>query len=234
MNPYKTIQITNFADSEYVKIPCKKTQLVLHFGANSDNAGRMFEGWKNDGAQRATAYGMEDSGTIYQGFDDKYYAAHVGYHKGNARAKAHPIFGKYHNRPWGIAIEQRTIGIEICNWGALKLINGQYHTWVSKAVNPIYKVDSIVPEDQVIEYPELFRGMQYFQRFTDKEIESLGYWLKEMGAKHNIPLKYNPKMWDLCEDAIKGVPGFYCHVSYHAEKQDLHPQPNLVEMFNTL
>jgi hypothetical protein len=41
-------------------------------------------------------------------------------------------------------------------------------------------------------------------------------------------------MWDLNDDALNGKNGIFTHVSYRADKSDMHPQPELVEMLKGL
>lgn len=244
MDKYKTEPV-EFPELQYIAIATKKTQLCLHFSAGWDNARGMFDSWKADKARIATAFGMVDDGTIFQGFDEKYYASHIGYWFKDGTGKvvggnerAYKLCPGTESQAVNLAIEQRTIGIEVCNWGALKFVNGQFHTWASKTLNPkfpqYFPKDIVVPESKVMKYTTPFRGDIYFEKFTPQEIESLYYWIKKMGTKHNIPTKYDAAIWDVNKDAITGVPGLYLHVSYRADKQDLHPQPDLIQMFKTL
>jgi len=42
------------------------------------------------------------------------------------------------------------------------------------------------------------------------------------------------ELFDICEGAIMGKPGIYTHNSYRTDKSDIHPQPEMIQMLNTL
>ena len=50
----------------------------------------------------------------------------------------------------------------------------------------------------------------------------------------NIPLKYNPDIWDVTTRALKGESGVYTHNSVRYDKVDVSPQPKLIEMLQSL
>lgn len=236
----KIIQLP-LPDDQYYKTEHTKTQIVLHHSASGDNAINMIGGWKANKQKVATAFGMIDDGTVYQAFDEKYYASHVGYYIADANgkvlggnAKAYKLVPGSDNRATNLNIEARTIGIEVCNWGSLTLKNGKFLAWPSKSLNPAFPSDVEVPINKVIRYPDGFRGFEYYERYTDGEIESLWKWIRHYASKYNIPAKFNTNIFDLNPDAINGVPGVYTHCQYRADKGDMPPQPSLVEMLKAL
>jgi hypothetical protein len=71
----------NFPGNQYVKHKTKKKSFVIHYSSGWDNARGMYNGWAKDKLGRVcTAYGIEDSGKIYRGFNasDNYgYAIYI-------------------------------------------------------------------------------------------------------------------------------------------------------------
>jgi hypothetical protein len=41
-------------------------------------------------------------------------------------------------------------------------------------------------------------------------------------------------MWDLDNEALTGKNGVFTHVTYRADKSDMHPQPELIAMLTKL
>ena len=218
-------------EDQYFKQEFKKTQLVLHFSAGWDNSRGMIDGWKADKYRVATAFGLTDDGSLIQAFDPKHWASHVGYFiQGvGGNDKAYKLVPGTNNRETNLAIEVRTIGIEICNWGALRLMDGKYHTWASTVTRPI-----TLPESKVCTYEKPFRGSNYYERYTDQEIETLWKWIRHYCKAFNIPATFDVSNFDLNVNAIKGVPGVYTHCNFRADKGDLAPQKELVEMLKQL
>ena len=64
-----------FPGNQYVQKKTKKDIFVIHHSAGWDNARNMYNIWAHDTQGRvSTAYGIENNGTIYQGFDTDYWA----------------------------------------------------------------------------------------------------------------------------------------------------------------
>jgi len=217
---------------QYFATVQKKTQLVLHYSAGWDNARGMIASWKADKYRVATAFGMVDDGTVYQAFENPaHWASHVGYFirgvGGNDRA--YKLVPGSDNQTFNLGIELRTIGIEVCNWGNLLFRDGKYHTWASTLSRPV-----TLDEKKVVSYEKPFRGFHHFEKFTDQEIEQLWRFIRHYCKKFDIPARFDVSNFDLNVDAIKGVPGVYTHTNYRADKADLHPQPELIEMLKSL
>jgi hypothetical protein len=56
------------------------------------------------------------------------------------------------------------------------------------------------------------------------------YW----GEVYNIPLTYNPDIWNTTNRAFKGEPGVYTHNSVRTDKVDVYPHHKLIEMLKSL
>ena len=218
-------------EDQYFKQAQTKTQVVLHHSAGWDNSRGMIDGWKADKRRVATAYGVTDDGTILEAFEPQYWAAQIGYfitgfHDND---RAYQLVPGTNTQPHNLAIELRTIGIEICNWGNLTFKDGKFHTWVSSTQHPV-----TVDPKKVVTYEKPFRGARHFERITDAELESLWRWIRAICKRFVIPTKFDVSNFDLHVDAINGVPGVYTHCNFHAGKSDLPPQPELIEMLKAL
>lgn len=76
-------------------------------------------------------------------------------------------------------LNQKSISIEICNFGPLDLtLDGRFFS------------DSkiLIPEDQVVELDSPYRGFKYFHKYSQKQLESLSGLIKELSQKFEIDL----------------------------------------------
>lgn len=202
---------TDFQQHNYFDEKVSKNQIVLHHTAGRDDARGMYQYWSTQNIKIATCVGIQDNGNIYQGF----HSSKWGYHLGVS----------------GSSLDKHSIGIEICNWGGLKKGNdGKFYAW------PDDYSSVTVPPEKVIEYPEGFRGFYYYERYTKEEIDSLRLLLLLWAEDYNIPLTYHDNMWQMNDNALNGEDGVWSHVSYRpeTEKQDCHPQSELIEMLKNL
>ena len=204
----------NFSSKEFVKELHEKKQVVLHHTVSGDKVDGDINWWLKDKKRIGTCILIERDGTIHQVFSSKYWAYHLG-----ENGKDHVRMGLPYRRN-----DMNSIGIEIDSWGGLKKKEGK---WYSSA-------GTLVPDERVQEYPEGFRGFYAFEKYTEKQIESVRQLLVFWNKTYGIPLDYNEDMWDLCYDALAGKSGVYTHVSYRSDKSDCHPQPELIQMLKLL
>lgn len=198
----KIVQV-KLPESQFYKEECKKTQITIHHTVSGPNGMRVFEGWASNPEHIATALVISGDGTIIQGFNSVYWAHHLGLKAAN-----------------NTALNKASIGIEVCNWGALTLKDGKYLSAFNREV----------PADEVIDYGKNWRGARYFHKYTAAQIESLRQLLVYLCDKYSIPKDYNEDIWDLNQRALKGDAGIFAHVSYRADKSDMHPQAELKAM----
>jgi len=92
------------------------------------------------------------------------------------------------------------------------------------------------PVEYIYEYctKAPWRNIQYWERYTDKQLAALKELLQMLCTKHNIPKTYNADIWDVSRRALMGEAGIFCHVSYRNDKSDPHPQIELVNMLKSL
>ena len=208
---------------QYHAGPTKKEWVFLHHTAGWNNPYATIKDWNNDtrgriatefviGGLKITDNDPKYDGVVVQAFPDGGYAAHLG------------INSVMHNN---------SVGIEVCNFGGLG-IDG--NTWSKSKPDP----------SQTVTLAKPFRGYKSFQRYSDKQIQSLKELLLFIAERDNIDIRkglpelikqkgadafdvYDVKM---CE-AQKGV---WCHTNVRkaSEKQDMFPQPELIDMLLSL
>jgi len=219
----KDIEFVNFNPSQYIAEVTDKIQIFLHHTAGNSNPYKVFKDWETNPERIATCVTIAGipnkldtfkDGQIVQGYSSKYWAYHLGLKEST--------FYKF-NLPYK-SLDKKSIGIEICNWGQVTRKNGKFYTWANTAI----------PDEYVITLPTPFRGYRYFHNYTDEQIISVEKLLRYWGAKYNIPLSFNPEMFEVNTKALRGAPGIWAHVSVRYDKVDIYPHPKLIEMLKSL
>ena len=163
-------------DDEYFKSETKKTILVLHHTAGGHRPDWTISSWdkdktsKNESIRIATSYviggkSVRDGdqtydGKIYCAFEDKYWAHHIGLKTSN-----------------NANLNKHSVGIEVCNYGPLTLTkDGKFLTYVN----------SVVPQSDVIDLGKPFRGYRYWHNYTNEQLESLEFLIKDLVSRHGI------------------------------------------------
>lgn len=197
----------------YYKIETPKNAIVWHHSSGWDNSRGMFSWWLRDGRKHvATSIGIEDDGTLYRGFDEKYWGHHIGCKNKHFAEFGLPNINNQLNR--------QTIAVEVCSAGAL---NDNGKSWF----------DYQVPEDRIIELD--YKGSKLYETITPEECRTLKYWTLLNGLRYSIPLYYREfEMWNVSKDALAGVGGLYTHNSFRFDKSDISPQPLVIETAKAL
>jgi N-acetyl-anhydromuramyl-L-alanine amidase AmpD len=198
-----------FPLKEFWNRPLKPTQICLHHTASGPGVASDIQWWKNDNQPVSTPVLIDRDGTITQIYATEYYAFHLGLEHAQNRK-----------------VESLTIGIEIDAWGWLTQKNGKYYSYTGAEI----------PVKEVCILKNKWRGQQYFNKYTEKQLESLKLLLIHLGEKYDIPLYYKgQEMWNVSENArYAKVGGIYGHCSFRPDKTDVFPQPELIEMLKTL
>lgn len=210
------------ADNEYVKKETKKDVIVLHHTAGGHHPIWTVNSWGRDNRGKiATAYTVGGrsvtdgdnsvNGLIVCAFDPKYWAWHLGVKGTNGR------------------LDSKSIGIEICNYGPLKLgKDGVYYNWVNKPM----------PPSEVYDLGFMWRGYRYFHRYTNEQLNSVYHLMQFISQEFGIDLKshqpWSAQSFETSTVALSGAPGVWTHVNYRKDKTDCHPQPELIQMLNSL
>lgn len=219
----KIVQVP-LKESNYIQRIVAKTQVVLHHTAGNSSGINTAKAWDADDRGRiATAFVISGKGVsknsvdgeIVQCFSSKYAAYHLGV-KGE-------VF-KSRRLPWR-ALDELSVGIEICNWGPLEKIGEKYFNYVDREVDAT----------QVCVLDTPYKGVKYYHVYTDAQIESVRQLLVYLKNIYSIDLTYKEdQMWAVSNKALSGDNGVYTHNSYRKDKNDISPQPKLIAMLKTL
>jgi hypothetical protein len=161
---------------EYYSNKTDKKTIVLHHTAGSHRPDWVFSSWDRDRTKggrplrvatqfviggKSTRDGNTDwDGVVVQGLPVEQWAHHLGTKNSNNRK-----------------LNEQSIGIEICNYGPLvKSVKGEYFTYVN----------SKVPEEDVIDLGKNWRGYRYYQKYTDKQIESVKFLIEKYSLEYGI------------------------------------------------
>lgn len=208
-------------DDEYYKEETNKTIITLHHTAGAHNPFNSISGWDLDTQGKvATAYLMggrsttngDDTynGKIIRAFDDKYWAHHLGIkHKENLK------------------LNKQSVGLEICNYGPITPRNGIFLNYVGREV----------PESDVIKLDQPFRGYTYYHRYTDEQLAETKKWIEYIANKHSIDIErkiYNREWFEFNAKYLTTPNKLTTHSQFRSDKFDLSPQPNVIEMLNSL
>lgn len=209
-----TILQARLSDNQYFQEEAKKTQIYLHHTAGNGNAVAVSRWWQSNADRIATAFVIGNKGTIVQCFSSRHWAYHLG-----IDGQDFAVHGlRYQN------LNKLSVGIEICNWGPLKHINGKYINYVKGVVDP--------SEVTVLDKP--YKGNVLWHKYTDEQIESTRQLLVYLCETYNIPKAYRKEIFAIDAEAFKGTPGIYTHNSVRKDKSDIYPCPRMIAMLQAL
>lgn len=214
----KEIISVKLPENQYIREIYGKKQIVLHHTVSGQGVSGDIAWWRQTTDRIGTAIIIGWDGKIYQCFSSKYWAYHLGLKTANNKK-----------------LNRETIGIEIDAWGGLIKTNNLWYPakWDKKIKKHIANT-SIAPIQNVQVYENGFRGFYGFEKYTDEQIEAVRKLLVFWNKRYDIPLDYNPTMFEVSQEALSGKPGIWSHVSYRKDKSDCHPQKELIEMLKSL
>ena len=215
---YEDIIPVDFPENLYFKEQTDKKQIVLHHTVSGRGVTGDINWWKQNPQRIATCVIVDWKGDIYQLFSSQYWAHHLGIRAAN-----------------NTALNKASIGIEIDAWGALIKENKNWYPvrWDENLKRNVPD-KRIKPIENVQKYPNSYRGFYGYEKYTDEQIESVRKLLVYWADYHNIPLHYNETMFEVSSVALSGTPGVWSHTSFRADKSDVHPQPELIDMLKSL
>lgn len=219
-----TIQQYPFPEEKYFHEEYQKKQIVLHHTVSGPGIDGDVSTWANGKYNVGVSIIVDRNGVAWQLFPSKYWAYHLG-------TGDHDL-------------DRHSVAIEIDNWGGLirgdgttkqfgknedgtpRMIftaTGKYYAYYGNAVNVLMQ-----------EYPQGYRGYNYFEKYTLAQIKTVGELILFWGNKYNIPLYNNISMFNLSQEALGEKPGVWTHTSYRIDKSDIHPQPEMSEMLQSI
>lgn len=200
----------------------KNSYIVLHHTAGWDDPDQVVTSWNNDtrgrvatefvvGGQRCTDGRSTYDGKIVKCFPDGAAGSHIG----TSGLTNYSLM---------------SVGIENCCMGHVQ--NGKVYTGAK-----------CLPE-QTVTLSKPFRGFTQFHRYSDKQLESLRQLLLFVGNRDNIDLhkglyewikKQGVEAFEFQSDAYYGkAKGIVTHANIRKDKEDMFPQPELIDMILSL
>ena len=182
-------------DSYYFPKRVMKRGICLHFTMGYIRPD--IEVLTRNGVHISVPYIVDRAGRIYELFDDRFYSYHLG---------KDAIGGNSIMSP-------QTIGIEISNYGCLKLAKGRLENVYGSAYCGLN-------ETEYYEQKE-FRDKKYFATMSPEQISATAVLLKYLCRKHDIPLEFK-KDDALFEsgDAARNFRGIFTHSNVRKDKFD--------------
>lgn len=222
------IETYPFPDNQFFHDIYPKTQIVLHHTVSGNGVEGDISSWEGDPVQVAVCIVVDRDGIAWQLFSSKYWAYHLGVSTNNHALNKASIAIEIDNWGWLIPGDNTTKQFGLKPNGQPNMIYtvlGKYYTYYGNSVT--------VPMEY---YADGFRGYRNYEKYTEKQLRTVGELLLLWRLKYNISLKYNEDMWDISPRALNGEPGVWTHVSYRpaSAKTDCHPQPSLIDMLKTL
>jgi N-acetyl-anhydromuramyl-L-alanine amidase AmpD len=181
--------------NQYIQETHPKSLLVLHHTEGSTAEG-TFDQWQNTTSRTATAYIVEKDGTIYEVFDPKYYAYHIG--PGSSATPA----------------EKRSVGIEIVCEGELVKEGGLYYCFPREEYKRRY-------HGPVFDYGAEWRDYRYWAAYTPEQIGAVNRLADYLCDTFSIPRQTPQNHLDENSEyyQFSGVLGHHQLVG----KRDVHP-----------
>ena len=219
--PNNATNVVNVPWAKYYQTKHTKKQIVLHHTVSGPGIEGDLNHWKTFTSHIATCVIIDRTGIINRLFSSAYWGFHLG----------------ANNR----TLDQQSIAIELDSWGPLIKGNGELYKFsnnktIRTEINQMYNLYGSKVNVDVVHYPQKFRGYEYYEKYTYEQIRAVGQLLLLWYNTYGIPLTYNEDMWDVSSRALSGTSGVWSHTSYRrpVDKQDVHPQPELIQMLQTL
>jgi len=194
----------------------EKDLIVLHYTAGG-SARSAFDTWVQAANQVATAYVVDLDGTIYELFDPRCWAFHLGL-TGAAAA------GHKHHR--------RSIGIEIVNAGVLKPAKTdpeQLNWWPNDFGTKFCK------KSETARYvAKSFRRFDFHAAYPEVQLEQSCKLVRHLCERFNIPKTIPPadKLDAFDLGFATGFSGVISHQSFRSDKFDVGPAFDWSRLFN--
>jgi N-acetyl-anhydromuramyl-L-alanine amidase AmpD len=182
--------------SQYIAESTVKTRLVLHHTVGG-TAKSTYDFWRSDRPRVATAYMIERDGTVYQCFNPKFWAYHIGTGSNDADNKA-------------------SIGIELCSEGALIEKQGTLFKFNARRGNEVRRAN-------VYDNGILYRGFRWFDAYDELQLQSLMALVEMLLAQFPTIPRQTPKQHTDYLRTWKAFKGVVSHTHLRADKSDVHP-----------
>lgn len=155
---------------QYLTTSESKNAIFLHFTAGWDNPHAVVRDWNSD-KRGAVGTRYVIGGRHPQTLADKYDGDIIETMPANGYA--------WHLGIGNTSVHRRSVGIEICNTGALRKVGNKYLMWADKEVS----------SSEVVDLKTEFRGFRYFHKLTDAQLSALKVLLIKIGNDTGIDIR---------------------------------------------
>ena len=237
INSGLTIYDNFISENQYINEEVKKETIWLHNTGGGSRPDWTINGMKNDIVkdkegnsvldengkiqlyQVASCYiiGRKSSSTneslwdgkILRKFDDRYWTHHLGIKDND------------------LELNSKSISIELCNYGPLILgTDGRFYNSINKFIS----------ESDVVKLDKPYRGYEYYEKYTDAQLESTRKLIQHLINKYGIPIQpemYTTEWFDYNESWFKNG-GIRSYSQIRKDVFDLFPQKEVIQMLNSL
>lgn len=181
---------------DYIATQTPKDLIVLHHTVGR-TALSTIDYWKTDPNRIGTAYVIERDGEIYEVFDPKFWAFHLGL-KGT-----------------GGAVDKRSIGIEIASEGGLIQRDGKLYCFDKVSDRTLFT-------QEYYDHGIPWREYRFFDAYSDAQITAVIGLINQLCDQFQIPRQTpaNHLDADFVYQQFSGVLGHH-HLRF--DKSDVHP-----------
>jgi N-acetyl-anhydromuramyl-L-alanine amidase AmpD len=181
---------------DYIGAQTPKDLIVLHHTVGA-TAKSTIDYWKSDPQRIATAFVIERNGEIYEVFDPKNWAFHLGL-KGT-----------------GGAVDKRSIGIEIASEGGLIQRNGKLYCFDKVSDRTLFK-------QEYYDHGMPWRGYRFYDAYSEAQITAIIKLVNLLCKQFKIP-KSTPANHLDADDGYRQFAGILGHHHLRPDKSDIHP-----------
>jgi hypothetical protein len=207
---------------EYKEGPTNKEYVFIHHTAGWNNPYKCIDSWGRD-SRGAVATEFVLGGQSVKGNDNKYDGEVV-------QSFPEGSYGWHLGKNGSQHMHTHSVAIEVCNFGYVK--DGKTYAGTR------------VADDQIVTLSQPFRGYKDWNRYSDKQIESLHKWILWISERDCIDVrkglpdlirKVGVSAFEFQDDAYYGrVKGLWTHTNTRKDKSDMFPQQELIDMLLSL
>lgn len=188
-----------------------KIMIFWHHTAGTSADGAI-SWWNQTPEKVGTAYVIDRDGKIIETFEPNRWAYHLGV-KGDDDVA-----------------DKDSIGIELVAVGQLYKEGAEF---VFYPLFPSKVGRKVIPTNEVAILDTPWKGFKYYQKYTDKQIESLIWLTKKLQKDFNIPTQVDFKnFFEYNKDVITAgihTPGIWSHTTVRQDKNDVVPYPEFLK-----
>ena len=201
-NGVKIYSIRPDFNSYYYAAKTVKKSICLHFTVGYIKSDTSSLSTKDNHV--SVSYVVDRCGRIYEMFPDTEWSYHLG---------SGAVGGNG-------AMSKQSIGIEISNYGPLKLSG--------ENLVDAYKNEYCKVSETEFYYKQSYRGYEYFASMTNVQVDAVAALVKYLGRKHDIPMNFKPDDAPFASDAeALAFRGVFYHTNVRKDKFDWPFGPSL-------